>query len=404
MAAVAPSTTTTEFLPDAIAAWSSLSDVLHQMNETLVAAKQQREQSLLARKVLAETTKQFKRSVKNAEVAAHSLSVSPNDPTVASLTVHSVEALSKECRGTIRAYQEEIDNLTRRGKAAESSCATAVATLADRPNPVPLLEAAHHEIAQQKLHVQQVLQTVESVNRELEAAELKNRQYQEQLAVWQKDSNSGKNNNAANQSSTLSNEERDELVQLRTEVAEYEVEFRSLKNQDITIRKLEDKIHDLQTAGAQQLERSIQQAREELAVTEGRRAAAALEREAVLRAKVETLELQRRSERAGREATQNGMLEADEGLSRREAAWEAQRQILVDDNERVREELRTVARERDELRMRVAATTGKAPVSVGVPTGDVQDLLLERNAYEAEVSRYSSMQRICGIATTHEYC
>ena len=35
--------------------------------------------------------------------------------------------------------------------------------------------------------------------------------------------------------------EREELIQLRKEVAEYEVEFRSLKNQDITIRKLEAK-------------------------------------------------------------------------------------------------------------------------------------------------------------------
>ena len=33
--------------------------------------------------------------------------------------------------------------------------------------------------------------------------------------------------------------ERGGLIQLRSEVAEYEVEFRGLKNQDITIRKLE---------------------------------------------------------------------------------------------------------------------------------------------------------------------
>eukprot|EP00957_Ditylum_brightwellii_P027193 2055431-Ditylum_brightwellii.AAC.1 len=40
--------------------------------------------------------------------------------------------------------------------------------------------------------------------------------------------------------------EREELIQLRSEVAEYEVEFRGLKNQDITIRKLEAKIVELQ--------------------------------------------------------------------------------------------------------------------------------------------------------------
>jgi len=37
----------------------------------------------------------------------------------------------------------------------------------------------------------------------------------------------------------LSLAEREELIRLRSEVSEYEVEFRGLKNQDITIRKLE---------------------------------------------------------------------------------------------------------------------------------------------------------------------
>ena len=36
--------------------------------------------------------------------------------------------------------------------------------------------------------------------------------------------------------------EREELIRLRREVAEYEVEFRGLKNQDITIRKLESEL------------------------------------------------------------------------------------------------------------------------------------------------------------------
>lgn len=39
----------------------------------------------------------------------------------------------------------------------------------------------------------------------------------------------------------LSLAEREELIRLRSEVAEFEVEFRGLKNQDITIRKLESK-------------------------------------------------------------------------------------------------------------------------------------------------------------------
>jgi hypothetical protein len=40
----------------------------------------------------------------------------------------------------------------------------------------------------------------------------------------------------------LSLAEREELIRLRGEVAEFEVEFRGLKNQDITIRKLEGEV------------------------------------------------------------------------------------------------------------------------------------------------------------------
>jgi len=371
-------------LPAAASAWSSFPDLLDQMNETTAHTKQLRESSLQARKALADTTKQFKRSVKTAESAAHQLAQS-QDPAAQQQAVASVEALSKECRVTIKSYQEEIDNLTRRCKAAEQNYAGICATLQELPDPAEILEAANREIAEQKQQVQQVLQTVNKVNLELGEAERNNRELKQQLAAA-----SGDNNNAAAAASSsggaLSSEERDELVELRREVAEYEVEFRSLKNQDITIRKLEEKIQDLKTAGAAELEQEILKAREELAVTEGRRASEALEREAAMKAKVQTLELQLRSERAGREATQDVMLENDEGSSRREAAWEAQRQILVDDNERVRESLQTVMRERDELSMKLAAVgPGSAPPS----GGDVQDLLLERNAYEAEVSHAS---------------
>jgi hypothetical protein len=99
------------------------------------------------------------------------------------------------------------------------------------------------------------------------------------------------------------------------------------------------------------------------------------------------------------------MMEADDGINRLEATWEAQRQILLDDNNRIREELQIAARSRDELLMKVAMMGGDAihatsnngdgisissslmspPVSGGFTK---QDLLLERSAYEAEVSAY----------------
>ena len=145
---------------------------------------------------------------------------------------------------------------------------------------------------------------------------------------------------------------------MRREVAEYEVEFRSLKNQDITIRKLEAKITELQTVGEEELKKQLEKAQQDLAETEGRRAAEALEREAAMERKVQSLELELKAERAGREATQAHLLETDEVAGEREAAWEAQRRILVDDSERLRATLHEATRERDALRLRVAALEG----------------------------------------------
>jgi len=163
-----------------------------------------------------------------------------------------------------------------------------------------------------------------------------------------------------------------------------------LKNQDITIRKLETKIAELEEGAKESLSKELEKAQAELAETEGRRTAEALEREAAMERRVETLELQLKSERAGREATQAHLLEADEGAGEREAAWEAQRRILVDDAERLRESLHETARDRDELRLRVAAVEGdeKAapPSSGGLAMAEV---MLERKAYEAEVSELS---------------
>ena len=102
---------------------------------------------------------------------------------------------------------------------------------------------------------------------------------------------------------------------------------------------------------------------EELAESEGRRATEALEREALTARKLESVELQLRAERAGREASATQLLKAEDGLGEREAAWEAQRQILVQDAERLREELSDVCRERDVYRLKMEASVPKSSSS-----------------------------------------
>ena len=357
-----------------ISSWSKFDfpSKLSVIDSTLQQSKDAQKQSAQARKQLGESTKQFKRCLKSAEQAATALGSNVSEETARS-AVKSVETLSKECKVTIKRYQEEIDNITRRCKSSESAYASLAQALKDQSDPSAIMQ-------EQQTQLNQLLQTVDTVNAELQA--------QEQMIASQK-KEIQQLKSAPSTSSTSNNSS--ELISLRREVAEYEVEFRNLKNQDITIRKLEAKIEEMKTAGEEAMEEQLEKHKEELEEREGRRVAEVLEREATLERKVQTLELQMKAERAGREATQAHLLEADEGTSQREAAWEAQRRILVDDSTRLREELQTISRDRDELRLKVAAMEGGTSDSRTPPASGVnmRDLMAERKAYEAEVAELS---------------
>jgi homeobox protein cut-like len=324
---------------------------------------------------------------------------------------------------------EEIDNLTRRSKATETAYTTITQLLADVPtDPTTLLLSVLEHLSSQQGQIVQLTKRVDDTMKEntvLEQTILKLQKNQQpssssssSSSVPSKQDHGGLTtttmNSSSNSTSTgLGREEKEELIQLRRDVAEYEVEFRSLKNQDITIRKLEAKIVEIQQGGEEELNVRFEKAKQELVETEGRRTVEALEREAAMERKVQTLELQLKAEMAGRAATQAHLLEASEGLGEREAAWEAQRGILVDDAERIRVILHEATRERDELRLKLAALEGPhdgsgeyhhrgssssssssgrissgigGPNSGGIP---LADLLMERKAYEAEVSELS---------------
>ncbi|KDO30748.1 hypothetical protein SPRG_04649 [Saprolegnia parasitica CBS 223.65] len=126
--------------------------------------QEQKEASLKSRKALAEHTKRFRKLATEPEKAA-------NLP------------------GLLKAYQEEIDTLTKRAKFSDNAFFTLYKALYEAPDPVPALEAA------------------------LEAS-----------AVVAKPGGDA------------------DVDALRKEIEAYEAEFAMLKNQDITIRNLEAKI------------------------------------------------------------------------------------------------------------------------------------------------------------------
>lgn len=264
--------------------------------------------------------------------------------------------------------------MTRRCKASESAFGSVTQSLGEVPDPASVLATAMEQIHIQQQQLGELRQAVEVLN--------------QQKAMLEKNSTKKESKSS---DSGLGRAEKEELIQLRREVAEYEVEFRSLKNQDITIRKLEARITEFQEGGKEEFESNLESAKQELAETEGRRTAEALEREAAMERRVQTLELQLKAEKAGLAATNVHLLEASEGSGEREAAWEAQRRILIDDAERVRLNLHEATRERDFLRLKVAAIEGGRAQPVAPSSGGIQmaDLLSEREAYEAEVSELS---------------
>jgi len=368
--------------------------------------------SQTARKSLAETTKQFKKCVKNTE---NSLNDNEDSKKV-------MEGLGKECRNIVKAYQEEIDQLTRRCKFSDNNFLDLYKALYELPDPAPIITSANEHLDAKIGQVNHLLKGMEEIQNEMEdherrydiqlqekdnkldsvKAELEEerKKYQELVALHEQHQYDEKEKDRQIKSGGLSKAEKKELIGLRSEVAEYELEFKNLKNQDITIKKLNLKIEELVENQEDNLQRELEKVQEHLAQTEGRRAAEALEREATLERKLASLELELKAERAGREATQTHLLQADEGLSEREAAWEAQRQILFDDADRLRESIFEIKRERDELNLQVSALMGD--------NGDVErksrnlmggedlssmsqaELALERKAYEAEVNELSA--------------
>jgi len=380
------------------------------------------------RKKLAEATKQFKKSVKNAESTLTTIaSASNTDDNDDNETNNSrkkvMEILGKECRNIVKAYQEEIDQLTRRCKFSEGNFFDLFKALYELPDPVPMLTSANEHLDAKVGQVNHLLKGMGEIQNEMEEhgtryegqlqekkcelesmrlkLEEERKRYKELEKLHERGRNDQKEKDRQMKTGGLSKAEREELISLRSEVTEYELEFKTLKNQDITIKKLNTKIETLVENQEEELQRELQTAQEHLAQTEGRRATEALEREATLERKLASLELELRAERAGREATQNHLLQADEGLGECEAAWEAQRQILVDDADRLRESVFDLKRERDELNLRVSALMdddgddGERKNRAATAGGDLSstmsqaDHVLERKAYEAEVNELS---------------
>ncbi|KAL3788778.1 hypothetical protein ACHAWO_008588 [Cyclotella atomus] len=369
-------------LQTALTSWQTLNlpSLRPSLSSTATSLLESKEKSLAARKALADNTKSLKRALKLT-----SDTPSPSKETI--------DSLALECRATVKAYQEEIDSLTRRCKLAENSFVQLYTSIYECRDPASVIEQALQLIEARDRQVDNLLKGMEELNEEVEAISGERDGLRLELEEARDSGGGGSGKKDELGGGELSLAEREELIRLRGEVAEYEVEFRGLKNQDITIRKLEAKIAALEENKEEEIQKELKKAQEELAESEGRRATEALEREAATARKLQSVELQLRAERAGREAAGTQLLKAEDGQGEREAAWEAQRQILIGDSERLREEMADIIRERDDLRLKMGALENKSDgttdgIESAPPSGTgvkLSEFMSERRAYEAEM-------------------
>ena len=293
-------------LTSASSSWSKFN--LDNRRSTLTAAsnatREAKELSAAARKSLASSTKNLKKSLAAATAASASASTSGSGDGDA--TKAAVAELAKVVKSTVKSYQEEIDALTRRCKSSDGAVADLLSGLKGLDDPAPLLSAGatnldakvgqiHHLLrameemneegtrerdgrAQMEADNADLRRRLEEAERRAEVAEHKAEEAFASAAAAAKSGGAGGDASSAPSSGGigganggLNAAEREELIQLRREVAEYEVEFRSLKNQDITIRRLEGKIAEMEKSSEEQMQVRLEEARQELAETEGRR-------------------------------------------------------------------------------------------------------------------------------------
>ena len=225
-------------LQSALASWSNfnLTNRRPHLDNTAQSILNAKETSLKARKQLGELTKSLKRAVKATTDLGDNI------------TKESVSTLSNETKSTIKKYQEEIDALTRRCKIAESNFVQLYQPLYECVDPAVVLVDAIRLMEGRDGQVTNLLKAMEELNVEIEVVRNEKSQLENVLVEKEMELKEAKENSKNNSSGGSSNDvpggalslaEREELIRLRSEVSEYEVEFRGLKNQDITIRKLE---------------------------------------------------------------------------------------------------------------------------------------------------------------------
>ncbi|KIM91916.1 hypothetical protein PILCRDRAFT_57062 [Piloderma croceum F 1598] len=285
----------------ALATWKTinLSDLQITLDAQGFEVVQNQKESLVGRKALADRTKEFKKIPDEDKVSAF--------------------------KGLLKAYQTEIDSLTKRSKTSENAFLNIYKVLAEAPDPYPLLEAA----------VDQTVKVAEARELESELQRL-----------------------------------RTENVDLRKRVGEVSVLEGAKKKADAKVEVLEQKMDEM-------IQEKILQKENELNATYDERLRNYEEREQDLQRQISLTKNQLRDLRMSNESNQAKLLDHSQRQDQEVVAKLAEVDMTVADLERANSRVATLERRNEILRAEIESLRTGTETSTRVKDLEFQITELE---------------------------
>ncbi|EFN56705.1 hypothetical protein CHLNCDRAFT_144082 [Chlorella variabilis] len=242
------------------------------LDEQGLAVANAQEASVKSRRVLAERTKDFRR--------------------------HAAQEVSKEVAPLLKAYQEEVDRLTSRSKAAEGAFLDLYQRLYEAPDPAPALSAGL-ELASRATH--------------LEA----------------------------------------EATKMAQELAEYKQESTELKNQGFTIRRLEERARELEAQLEEKDRQLAEQQKSAEAEMQERLVAEMQEREGRLSDELAQAQANLELLRRVHQASQNQLFSMQSKSEQEAAGLQSELELASEEMDRSQQRLATLEQEKAALLARL---------------------------------------------------
>ncbi|PBK91487.1 hypothetical protein ARMGADRAFT_1106045 [Armillaria gallica] len=292
----------------ALATWRdiNLSELQKSLDAQGIELVDNQKESVVGRKALADKTKEFKKIPDEGKLAAF--------------------------KGLLKAYQTEIDNLTKRSKASENAFLNVYKVLAEAPDPYPLLEAA----------VDQTVKVAEARELEIELRRL-----------------------------------HDENADLKRRVNETASIETAKKKAEVKVEQLEQTMEDL-------INERVSRKENELNATYDEKLRNYEEREQDLHRQVSLTTAQLRDLRMSNDTNQAKLLDHSSRQDQEVVAKFAEVDMMVADLERANSRVATVERRNEILRAEIEVLRS------GSDTSDrAKSLQAQVTEYEAEMERTS---------------